>query len=123
MPARRSPTTWSATPTSGASCATPTSGSTRPAAYAVRAALLAAVGADPLAERPGGHLTRTAADALRVEYRRLLLRLAARDLAHHLGVDDAAAELSDLAAGHPRRRAGRGPRPGGRVGGARPGSP
>ena len=40
-----------------------------------------------------------AADALRVEYRRQLLRLAARDLAHHLGVDDVAAELSDLAAG------------------------
>ena len=38
-------------------------------------------------------------DALRVEYRRLLLRLASRDLTHHLGVDDAAAELSDLAAG------------------------
>ena len=32
-----------------------------------------------------------------MEYRRVLLRLAARDLAHHLGVDDAAAELSDLA--------------------------
>ena len=40
-----------------------------------------------------------ALDALRVEYRRVLLRLASRDLAHHLGVDDAAAELSDLAAG------------------------
>ena len=40
-----------------------------------------------------------AVDALRVEYRRVLLRLAARDLAHDLGVDDAAAELSDLAAG------------------------
>ncbi len=38
-----------------------------------------------------------ALDALRVEYRRVLLRLAARDLTHHLGVDDAAAELSDLA--------------------------
>ncbi len=36
---------------------------------------------------------------MRVEYRRLLTRLAARDLAHHLGVDDASAELSDLAAG------------------------
>jgi glutamate-ammonia-ligase adenylyltransferase len=36
---------------------------------------------------------------MRVEYRRVLLRLAARDLAHHLGVDDVAAELSDLAAG------------------------
>ena len=34
-----------------------------------------------------------------MEYHRLLLRLASRDLAHHLGVDDAAAELSDLAAG------------------------
>jgi glutamate-ammonia-ligase adenylyltransferase len=40
-----------------------------------------------------------APDALRVEYRRLLLRLAARDLAHHIGVADVAAELSDLAAG------------------------
>ena len=34
-----------------------------------------------------------------MEYRRLLLRLAARDLTHDLPVDDAAAELSDLAAG------------------------
>ena len=32
-------------------------------------------------------------------YRRLLLRLAARDLAHRCAVDDVAAELSDLAAG------------------------
>ena len=40
-----------------------------------------------------------ALDALRVEYRRALLRLAARDLTHDLGVDDAAAELADLAAG------------------------
>ena len=57
----------------------PTLGSTRPAAYAVRADLLRAV-----AEKPDGE----AVDALRVEYRRLLLRLAARDLTHHLGVDD-----------------------------------
>ena len=34
-----------------------------------------------------------------MEYRRLLLRLAARDLSHGVGVDDIAAELSDLAAG------------------------
>ena len=34
-----------------------------------------------------------------MEYRRLLLRLASRDLTHHLGVDDVAAELADLAAG------------------------
>ena len=43
-------------------------------------------------------------DALRVEYRRVLLRLAARDLAHDMGVDDVAAELSDLAAAPSRRR-------------------
>jgi len=78
----------------------PTLGSTRPAAYAVRADLLRAVGADPtdpvpVATRPDAE----AVDALRVEYRRLLLRLASRDLTHGLGVDDAAAELSDLAAG------------------------
>lgn len=68
----------------------PALGSTRPAAYAMRAALLAAV-----TDRP----EREAVDGLRVEYRRQLLRLAARDLAHDLAVDDAAAELSDLAAG------------------------
>jgi glutamate-ammonia-ligase adenylyltransferase len=78
----------------------PTMGSTRPAAYAVREDLLRAVGADPhdpapVATRPNGE----AVDALRVEYRRVLLRLASRDLAHHLSVDDAAAELADLAAG------------------------
>jgi glutamate-ammonia-ligase adenylyltransferase len=78
----------------------PTLGSTRPAAYAVREGLLRAVGADPgeddpVATTPDGK----AVDALRVEYRRLLLRLASRDLTHHLGIDDAAAELSDLAAG------------------------
>ena len=78
----------------------PTMGSTRPAAYAVREDLLRAVGAEPsdaepVATRPDAE----AVDALRVEYRRILLRLASRDLTHHLGVDDAAAELSDLAAG------------------------
>ena len=78
----------------------PTMGSTRPAAYAVRAAMLSAVGADPLADRPVAELPeQEALDAMRVEYRRLLLRLAARDLAHHVGMDDVAAELSDLAAG------------------------
>jgi glutamate-ammonia-ligase adenylyltransferase len=78
----------------------PTLGSTRPAAYAVREALLTAVGADPRAGEPvAGLPDAQAVDALRVEYRRILLRLASRDLAHHLGVDDVAAELSDLAAG------------------------
>src|SRR4051794_24654471 len=80
--------------------ADPFLGSTRPPAYAVRGALLEAVGADPESAHPTATLgARDAADALRVEYRRILVRLAARDLAHHLGVDDAAAELSDLAAG------------------------
>ena len=79
----------------------PTLGSTRPAAYAVRAAL-----ADRRRRRPGRRGARRdaarygeALDALRVAHRRILLRLASRDLAHHVGVDDVAAELSDLAAG------------------------
>jgi glutamate-ammonia-ligase adenylyltransferase len=84
--------------------ADPVLGSTRPAAYAVREELLGAVGADgtsdvPVADLSSGRSSAVAVDALRVEYRRLLARLAARDLAHHLGVDDASAELSDLAAG------------------------
>ncbi|HWJ66489.1 MAG TPA: bifunctional glutamine-synthetase adenylyltransferase/deadenyltransferase, partial [Nocardioides sp.] len=78
----------------------PELGSTRPAAWALRAGLLAAVGADPQAAVPVATVPdREAVDALRVEYRRVLLRLAARDLTHHVGVDDVAAELSDLAAG------------------------
>ena len=78
----------------------PTLGSTRPAAWAVRAGLMAAVGADPQAGVPVATLPHAeAVDALRVEYRRVLLRLASRDLAHHVAVDDVAAELADLAAG------------------------
>ncbi|WP_193609841.1 bifunctional [glutamine synthetase] adenylyltransferase/[glutamine synthetase]-adenylyl-L-tyrosine phosphorylase [Nocardioides lijunqiniae] len=78
----------------------PTLGSTRPAAFAVRAGLLEAVGADPHDEHPTATLPDAeAVDALRVEYRRVLLRLASRDLSHDVGIDDAAAELSDLAAG------------------------
>jgi glutamate-ammonia-ligase adenylyltransferase len=78
----------------------PLLGSTRPTARALRAHLLAAVGADPEASSPvssGNDAARV--DALRVAYRQLLLRLAARDLSHHASVDDVAAELSDLAAG------------------------
>lgn len=82
----------------------PALGSTRPAAWAIREGLLRAVGADPATAAPvaqvaGPEADRAALDALRVEYRRWLLRLASRDLAHHMGVDDVAAELSDLAAG------------------------
>ncbi|HEX4688149.1 MAG TPA: bifunctional [glutamine synthetase] adenylyltransferase/[glutamine synthetase]-adenylyl-L-tyrosine phosphorylase [Nocardioides sp.] len=80
--------------------ADPFLGSTRPAAYAVRDALLRAVGADPSTEIPTATTAHGAAvDALRVEYRRLLTRLAARDLAHRVGLDDASGELSDLATG------------------------
>jgi len=78
----------------------PTLGSTRMPAYFLRAELLRAVGADPAVPDPVAGLPDPAAvDALRVAYRRLLLRLAARDLGHQVGVDDVAAELSDLAAG------------------------
>lgn len=78
----------------------PTMGSTRPPSFAVRADLLSAVGADvretdPISTMPDAE----AVDALRVEYRRLLLRLASRDLGHNLGLDDAAAEIAELAAG------------------------
>ncbi len=73
-------------------------GSTRPAAHFLRADLLRAVGADPAEQTPyATEPDAEAVNALRVEYRRLLLRLVARDLAHGLGVDDVAAELSDLA--------------------------
>ena len=77
-----------------------TLGSTRPTAAAMRAVLMTAVGADATDPSPVSTGEDSAAvDALRVAYRRLLLRLAARDLSHDVGVDDVAAELSDLAAG------------------------
>ncbi|MCM3515450.1 bifunctional [glutamine synthetase] adenylyltransferase/[glutamine synthetase]-adenylyl-L-tyrosine phosphorylase [Nocardioides sp. P86] len=77
----------------------PAIGCTRPAAYALREDMLRVVGADPVDPTPTATVVDpVAVDALRVEYRRVLLRLAARDLSHHLGVDDVAAELSDLAA-------------------------
>ena len=77
----------------------PTLGSTRPAYWCVRESLLRVVGADPDDATPRATLADAdAVDAMRVEYRRVLLRLASRDLAHDLGVDDAAAELADLAA-------------------------
>ncbi len=73
---------------------------TRPTAATVRANLMRAVGADPAAHQPASTLPDAdALDALRVEYRRMLTLLAARDLTHHLGLADVAAELSDLAAG------------------------
>ena len=78
----------------------PALGSTRPRGVRGADSLLRAVGADPQVAAPVSHGDdATCVDALRVEYRRLLLRLAARDLSHAVGVDDVAAELSDLAAG------------------------
>jgi [glutamine synthetase] adenylyltransferase / [glutamine synthetase]-adenylyl-L-tyrosine phosphorylase len=78
----------------------PLLGSTRPTAQALRSELLTAVGADPAAVDPvSSGADGACVDALRVGYRRLLLRLAARDLSHDVPLDDVAAELSDLAAG------------------------
>ncbi len=80
--------------------ADPAIATTRPTAFSLRAGLLQAVGADPAADAPVAALPdHEAVDALRVDYHRLLLRLAARDLAQRALVDDVAAELSDLAAG------------------------
>ena len=71
----------------------------RPDEDMLRAELLTAVGADPESElpraMPGG---RSAADALRVAYRRALLGLAARDLSGAASLEAAAGELADLAA-------------------------
>ena len=63
--------------------------STRPSWLGLRAAMVDAV---------AGLVGPAAQDALRDAYRRLLLRLAARDLCDSIGFDDVAAELSDLAA-------------------------
>ncbi|WP_238441320.1 bifunctional [glutamine synthetase] adenylyltransferase/[glutamine synthetase]-adenylyl-L-tyrosine phosphorylase, partial [Frankia sp. AgW1.1] len=73
--------------------------SVAPDAATHRARLLTAVGADPAAPRPravgdGAEVL----DELRVAYRRALLVLAARDLTGTVSVDDATAELADLAA-------------------------
>ncbi|MCD6639151.1 MAG: bifunctional [glutamine synthetase] adenylyltransferase/[glutamine synthetase]-adenylyl-L-tyrosine phosphorylase [Nocardioides sp.] len=77
----------------------PTLATTRVPAYAMRASLLEAVGADPASEEPVATLPDLdAVNALRVDYRRLLLSVASRDLAHGQGLDDTAAEISDLAA-------------------------
>ncbi|WP_007516872.1 bifunctional [glutamine synthetase] adenylyltransferase/[glutamine synthetase]-adenylyl-L-tyrosine phosphorylase [Frankia saprophytica] len=70
-----------------------------PTAATHRARLLAAVGADPDDERPRARGDGPdVLDALRVAYRRALLVLAARDLTNTVTVEDATAELADLAA-------------------------
>ncbi|HUR75138.1 MAG TPA: bifunctional [glutamine synthetase] adenylyltransferase/[glutamine synthetase]-adenylyl-L-tyrosine phosphorylase, partial [Sporichthya sp.] len=67
--------------------------------HVLRAAMLDAVGAnadeaEPVADDDGA----TTYDRLRVEYRRWLLRLAARDLTGGAGLEAVSAELADLAA-------------------------
>ena len=70
----------------------------RPSATEVRAGMLRAVGADPDDEAPASLLDEASgADALRVEYHRRLLRLAARDLTGRWEVDQVSAALADLA--------------------------
>jgi glutamate-ammonia-ligase adenylyltransferase len=70
----------------------------RPSAAEVRAGMLRAVRADPDADVPASTLDETSgADALRVEYYRRLLRLAARDLTGRWDVDQVSAALADLA--------------------------
>lgn len=68
----------------------------RPSDSVVRNSLLRAVGADPAAAQPvaAAHTT-DILDALRIEYRRHLVALAARDL---VGGDDGPARLEDVAA-------------------------
>ncbi|MFZ0325555.1 MAG: bifunctional [glutamine synthetase] adenylyltransferase/[glutamine synthetase]-adenylyl-L-tyrosine phosphorylase [Actinomycetes bacterium] len=73
------------------------SGGSRPTAVGLRTELLHAVGADPDDRFPRA-TGPSAADRLRVAYRRLLLGLASRDLVEGLPVDDVGAELADLAA-------------------------
>ncbi|MFC7330753.1 bifunctional [glutamine synthetase] adenylyltransferase/[glutamine synthetase]-adenylyl-L-tyrosine phosphorylase [Marinactinospora rubrisoli] len=72
-----------------------------PEAAEARAGLLHIVGADPTAAAPVADppaITGDPAHALRVAYRRRVLRLAGRDLTGAQGLDEVAAELADLAA-------------------------
>ncbi|MFL6180356.1 MAG: bifunctional [glutamine synthetase] adenylyltransferase/[glutamine synthetase]-adenylyl-L-tyrosine phosphorylase [Actinomycetes bacterium] len=72
----------------------------RPTAQSLRDDLLVAVGADPATAAPRASVgDATAYDALRVAYRRALLKVAARDLTTAPDVMDIAAELADLASG------------------------
>ncbi|MCK9925234.1 bifunctional [glutamine synthetase] adenylyltransferase/[glutamine synthetase]-adenylyl-L-tyrosine phosphorylase [Frankia sp. AgPm24] len=70
----------------------------RPDAARTRAMLLRAVGADPDAPTPRAAADTTEIlDELRLAYRRELLTVAARDLTGAVALDDATAELADLA--------------------------
>ena len=90
----------------------PALGSTRPTACAVRADLLAAVGADPAEPRRSRPATDAGGvDALRVAYRRLLLRLAARDLTARRRRRRRRRRAGRPRRRHPRRRRSRSPGP------------
>ena len=66
----------------------------------MREGLLLAVGADPRAGEPVSSLVGEAAlNAVRVEYRRRVLHLAARDLTDEVGMEVVGRELADLADG------------------------
>lgn len=73
-----------------------------PDAEELRAGLLAVVGADPYSPAPVADVSRRdaaeAAHALRLAYRRRVLRLAGRDLTGVQDLKEVAAELADLAA-------------------------
>src|SRR5690625_1584024 len=65
----------------------------------VRAGVLRAVGADPAATEPVSDISVDAGkDALRAEYARRLMQIAALDLVDGLSVDDVGRDLADLAA-------------------------
>jgi glutamate-ammonia-ligase adenylyltransferase len=81
-----------------AELADPTLDRERPDAAEMRSGMLRAVGAEPDAPVPASTLDEAAAaDALRVEYHRRLMRLAARDLTGQWEVDQVSAALADLA--------------------------
>ncbi|MBC7375268.1 MAG: bifunctional [glutamine synthetase] adenylyltransferase/[glutamine synthetase]-adenylyl-L-tyrosine phosphorylase, partial [Frankiales bacterium] len=78
---------------------------TRPSLYGLQCRLLRVVGAPADKELPWGTGGATATlpepaavEALRLEYRRCLLELAARDLSGSVAVEDVGGELADLAA-------------------------
>ena len=73
----------------------------RPNAVDLRTELLSSVGADPDSPKPVAlPITESgirASQMLRQRYHRLLLALAARDLANHVSMDEVAGQLSDMA--------------------------
>ena len=77
----------------------PSLGSTRPAAFAVRARLLARSARTRTRRDPVATRHEPAVDALRVDYRGCCSGSPPATSSHDVGVDEVAAELADLAAG------------------------